>query len=49
MKRGVLGLIVVALTLGMIPIQYLAAPQWDVLVRDDSGTPLAGLYVRLKF
>ena len=48
-KRGVLGLIVVALILAIIPIKYLAAPQWDVLVRDDSGTPLAGLNVRLSF
>jgi hypothetical protein len=48
-KRGVLGLIIVAFIAGIIPIRYLAAPQWDVLVRDESGTPLAGLNVRLSF
>ena len=48
-RWGVLGLIIVVFTIGFIPIRYLAAPQWDVWVRDESGAPLAGLYVRLSF
>jgi hypothetical protein len=35
--------------MGFIPIQYLAAPQWNVYVKDERGTPLVGLYVRLSF
>jgi hypothetical protein len=48
-KRGVLGLIIVAFIAGIIPTRYLAAPHWDVSVRDESGAPLAGLNVRLSF
>ena len=48
-KRGVLCFIIVAFTVGLIPTRYLAAPQWDVSVRDESGAPLAGLNVRLSF
>jgi len=48
-KRGVLSLIAVAFTMSLIPFRYLAAPQWDVWVRDESGMPLAGLSVRLSF
>lgn len=32
-----------------IPLPYLAAPQWDVVVLDDSGSPIEGITVRLVY
>lgn len=49
MKRVVIGFAVVCLAVGFIPIRYLAAPQWDVRVRDEAGSALPGLYVRLSY
>ena len=48
-KRGVLCLVVVFIAVGLIPLRYLAAPHWDVWVKDEAGKPLAGLNVRLGF
>jgi hypothetical protein len=43
------GIALVCLVLVLIPIRYLAAPQWDVWVKDEARTPLAGLHVRLTY
>src|SRR5438046_1334282 len=40
---------IVVVAVGLIPIRYLAAPQWDVWVTDQTGTPLTGLNVRLSY
>jgi hypothetical protein len=48
-KRTSLLRFIVVLAIGFIPIRYLAAPQWDVWVRDETGAPLTGLNVRLSF
>ena len=39
----------VALTVGAWPIRYLASPNWDVWVVDDSGSPLSGVNIRLVY
>ena len=48
-KRGVLYLAFAFFALSLIPIRYLAAPQWDVWVKDEASKPLAGLNVRLDY
>ena len=48
-KRGALCLALALFVFGLIPIRYLAAPQWDVWVKDEAGKPLAGLNVRLDY
>lgn len=48
-KLGVLWLVIVVVVVGSIPIRYLAAPQWDLFVRDQAGKPLKGMYVRLSY
>jgi hypothetical protein len=48
-KRLVLGLCVAGLLIGLIPMRYLAAPQWDVWVKNEAGSPLPGLDVRLSY
>jgi hypothetical protein len=39
----------VVATLLVIPIPYLACPQWTVTVTDDGGRPLSGMLVRLDY
>jgi hypothetical protein len=34
---------------GLIPIPYLASPEWNVLVVDESGRPLSNILVRLDY
>jgi hypothetical protein len=48
-KRGAIGFILVCFVIGLIPMRYLAAPQWDVWVRDEKGMPLPSLNVRLSY
>lgn len=33
----------------LVPIPYLAAPEWRVRVTDEAGAPLAGMRVRLSY
>ena len=35
--------------LGVIPIPYLASPDWKVKVVDEKGEPLPGMLVRLSY
>ena len=37
------------LILLLIPIPYLASPQWTVIVTDEAGHPLEGMLVRLDY
>jgi hypothetical protein len=37
------------LVLTLIPIPYLASPEWSVLVVDESGNPLPNMLVRLDY
>lgn len=37
------------LALTLIPIPYLASPEWSVLVVDESGNPIPGILVRLEY
>ncbi|HEV2214763.1 MAG TPA: hypothetical protein VGR64_05695 [Terracidiphilus sp.] len=48
-KLGVVGLGLVCLASGFIPIRFLAAPQWDVWVKNEAMDPLAGVNVRLTY
>ena len=49
MKWPFIGLVIVCLAACFIPIRYLAAPQWDVWVKNETGAPLPGLSVRLTY
>ena len=43
---GILGL---ALAGMLLPISYMASPDWEVLVVDEQGKPLQGMTVRLSY
>lgn len=45
--KAVLAVVVVIAI--FFPIQYLAAPEWDVQVTNEAGAPLAGVNVRLVY
>ena len=42
----VVGIVLLAL---LIPIPYLASPQWTIVVTDERGHPLQGLLLRLSY
>lgn len=33
----------------LVPIPYLASPEWSVTVTDEAGHPLSGMLVRLNY
>lgn len=33
----------------LIPIPYLASPEWTIVVRDEAGHPLEGMLLRLSY
>jgi len=39
----------IVLALSLIPVPYLASPEWSVRVVDESGNPLSGMLVRLSY
>jgi len=48
-KRRVVAAITSISVLLMLPIPYLASPEWTVLVTDEAGHPLQGMLVRLEY
>ena len=48
-KYGFLTAVTSISVLLMLPIPYLASPEWTVLVTDEAGHPLQGMLVRLDY
>ncbi len=48
-KKHLVGAAVALIALSLIPIPYLAAPEWHVTVVDEFGAPISGMTVRLSW
>jgi hypothetical protein len=48
-KRALILTAAIVLPLSLIPVPYLASPEWSVQVVDESGNPLSGMLVRLSY
>jgi len=48
-RQKVATAVLAALSLLLIPVPYLACPQWTVTVTDEAGRPLSGMLVRLNY